>query len=103
MYNFCAYTCILVVSYPDPPSRSQTPFIGGGSGNEKSILGPTIKHAVVPVFHDCHYHKLTFNVAMHNLQLVVKKVDCVKELVGVVVDLLQSKGATLEKVALKTC
>ena len=40
---------------------------------------------------------------MHNLQLVVKKVDCVKELVGIVVDLFQSKGTTLEKVALETC
>ena len=84
----------------------RSPFIGGGSGNKTSILGLTntlIKHAVVPVFHGCHYHKLTFNVAVHNLQLVVKKVDCVKELVGIVVDLFQSKGATLEKVALETC
>ena len=47
-------------------------------------------------------HKLTFNITVHNLQLVVKKVDCVKELVGIVVDLLQSKGTTLEKVALET-
>ena len=97
MYNFCTCTCSLI---PSPP------FIGGGSGNETSILGPTntlFKHAVVPVFHGCHYHKLTFNVTVHNLQLVVKKVDCIKELVGVVVDLLQSKWATLEKVALKTC
>ena len=100
MYSFCLSTCILVVSLPDPPS------LEGGSGSETSILGPTsalIKHAVIPVFHGCRYHKLTFNVAVHNLQLVVKKVDCVKELVSIVVDLLQSKGATLEKVFLKTC
>ena len=86
-------------------SCSQVP-LHWRSGNETSILGPTntlIKHAVVPVFHGCHYHKLTFNVAVHNLQLVVKKVDCVKELVGIVVDLFQSKGATLEKVVLETC
>ena len=94
------YTSSLI---PRPPVPFPDPLHWRGSRNETSILGPTIKHAVVPVFHDCHYHKLTFNVAVHNLQLVVKKVDCVKELVGVVVDLLQSKGATLEKVALKTC
>jgi len=47
--------------------------------------------------------RLTFDVTVDDLQFVVQKVDCVKELVGIVVDLFHREGATLEDVTLETC
>ena len=46
--------------------------------------------------------RLTFDVTVDDLQFVVQKVDCVKELVGIVMDLFHREGATPEDVILET-